>query len=100
MLCKTIAHIETDFTTKFGVPRQAGLIPELEGRIIFEPEYRIADALRGLEGYSHLWLIWEFHEVRSEELGVRSYRNAYFSIKSTVRIYEPALTCFHLPEST
>lgn len=63
MLCKTIAHIETDFTTKFGVPRQAGLIPELEGRIVFEPEYRIADALRGLEGYSHLWLIWEFSEV-------------------------------------
>lgn len=67
MDCKTIAHIESDFTTKFGVPRQAGLIPELEGRIVFEPEYRVADALRGLEGYSHLWLIWEFHKVRSEE---------------------------------
>lgn len=63
MEAKTIAHIETDFTTKFGVPRQAGLIPELEGRIVFEPEYRNADALRGLEGYSHLWLIWEFSEV-------------------------------------
>lgn len=63
MDCKTIAHIETDFTTKFGVPRQAGLIPELEGRIVFEPEYRNADALRGMEGYSHLWLIWEFSEV-------------------------------------
>ncbi len=72
MDCKTIAHIKTDFTTKFGVPRQAGLIPELEGRIVFEPAYRNADALRGLEGYSHLWLIWEFHKVRSEELGVRS----------------------------
>ena len=63
MDCKTIAHIETDFTTKFGVPRQAGLIPELEGRIVFEPEFRNADALRGIEGYSHLWLIWEFSEV-------------------------------------
>ena len=63
MDCKTIAHIETDFTTKFGVPRQAGLIPELEGRIVFEPEYRAAEALRGLEGYSHLWIIWEFSEV-------------------------------------
>lgn len=72
MDCRTIAHIETDFTTKFGVPRQAGLIPELEGRIVFEPEYRVAEALRGLEGYSHLWLIWEFSEVRNEELGVRS----------------------------
>lgn len=67
MDCRTIAHIETDFTTKFGVPRQAGLIPELEGRIVFEPEYRVAEALRGLEGYSHLWLIWEFSEVRNEE---------------------------------
>ena len=67
MICQTIAHIETDFTTKFGVPRQSGLIPELEGRIVFEPEFRVADALRGLEGFSHLWLIWEFHQVRSEE---------------------------------
>lgn len=62
MICETIAHIETDFSTKFGVPRQAGLIPELEGRIVFEPQYRNADALRGLEGFSHLWLIWEFSE--------------------------------------
>lgn len=66
MDCKIIAHIETDFTTKFGVPRQSGLIPELEGRIVFEPPYRVADALRGLDGYSHLWLIWEFSEVTSE----------------------------------
>lgn len=63
MECKIIAHIETDFDTKFGVPRQAGLVPELEGRIVFEPEYRVADALRGLDGYSHLWLIWVFSEV-------------------------------------
>lgn len=63
MFCKTIAHIETDFETKFGVPRQSGLIPELVGRIVFEPEYRVAEALRGLEGYSHLWLIWEFSGV-------------------------------------
>lgn len=63
MNCKIIAHIQTDFDTKFGVPRQAGLVPELEGRIVFEPPYRIADALRGLDGYSHLWLIWEFSGV-------------------------------------
>lgn len=63
MECKVIAHIETDFDTKFGVPRQAGLVPELVGRIVFEPEYRVAEALRGLEGYSHLWLIWEFSGV-------------------------------------
>ncbi len=65
MYCHTIAHIETDFGTKFGVPRQAGLITELEARIVFEPEYRNADALRGMEGFSHLWLIWEFSEVTS-----------------------------------
>ena len=63
MDCKIIAHIETDFDTKFGVPRQAGLVPELTGRIVFEPEYRVAEALRGLQDYSHLWLIWEFSDV-------------------------------------
>lgn len=67
MECNIIAHIETDFQTKFGVPRQAGLVPELEGRIVFEPEYRVADALRGLEGFSHLWLIWVFSEVHATQ---------------------------------
>lgn len=66
MNCKIIAHIQTDFDTKFGVPRQAGLVPELEGRIVFEPPYRIAEALRGLDGYSHLWLIWEFSGVTEQ----------------------------------
>lgn len=66
MNCKVIAHIQTDFDTKFGVPRQAGLVPELEGRIVFTPPYRISDALRGLEGYSHLWLIWEFSGVTEQ----------------------------------
>ena len=65
MECKIIAHIETDFGCKFGVPRQSGLIPELKGRIIFEPDFRVAEALRGLEGYSHLWLIWIFSEVET-----------------------------------
>lgn len=63
MICNPIAHIQTDFVTKFGVPRQSGLVPELVGRIVFEPEYRVAEALRGLEGYSHLWLLWEFSGV-------------------------------------
>ena len=87
MNCKTIAHIETDFATKFGVPRQAGLIPELEARIVFEPEYRNADALRGLEGFSHLWLIWEFSEVnqeRSEDIPNSSILTPH-SFKPTVR---------------
>lgn len=56
---KIIAHIHTDFPTKFGIPRQSGLA-DFEGTIVFEPEYRNEDALRGIEGYSHLWLIWKF----------------------------------------
>lgn len=57
-----IAHIRTDFASKFGIPRQSGLVPELEGTIVFEPEYRNPDALRGLETYTHIWLIWHFSE--------------------------------------
>lgn len=57
---KIIARIRSDFPEKFGIPRQSGLIEELKARIVFEPEYRNPDALRGLEGYSHLWLIWQF----------------------------------------
>ena len=55
-----IAHIRTDFGSKFGIPRQSGLVPELEGTIVFEPAYRNPDALRGLETYTHIWLIWCF----------------------------------------
>jgi len=55
-----IAHIRTDFKEKFGVPRQAGVVPGLKGKIVFEPEFRNADMLKGLEEFSHLWLIWEF----------------------------------------
>ena len=64
---KIIATIKTDFPTKFGIPRQSGLIPELKARIVFEPEYRNAEALRGLEGYSHLWIIWKFSEAVTDE---------------------------------
>ena len=64
---KRIAHIENDLQTKFGVPRQSGLIEELESRIVFEPEYRDPEALRGLEGFSHLWLLWDFSEAHREE---------------------------------
>lgn len=58
-----IARLRSDFTTKFGIPRQSGLVPEQQGRIVFEPAFRDANALRGIEGYSHLWLIWGFSEV-------------------------------------
>ena len=63
---KIIAHIKTDFPTKFGLPRQSGLVSSLRGRIVFEPEYRNADALRGLDGYSHIWLLWVFSEAVRE----------------------------------
>ena len=63
---KVIAHIRSDFASKFGVPRQSGLVDALEAAIVFEPEYRNPDAVRGMEGFSHLWLIWAFHQaVRS-----------------------------------
>jgi len=60
---KVIAHIRSDFSSKFGVPRQSGLVDSLEAAIVFEPEYRNADAVRGMEGFSHLWLIWAFHQA-------------------------------------
>ena len=60
---KVIARIHTDFPEKFGIPRQSGLVEALRAEIVFEPEYRNPDALRGLEGFSHLWLIWEFSQA-------------------------------------
>lgn len=65
MEIRPIAHIRTDFPEKFGIPRQSGLAKTLRGRIVFEPEYRNPDALRGLEEFSHIWLIWEFSANRS-----------------------------------
>ena len=61
-----VARIHSDFTSKFGIPRQSNLVRSLEAVIVFEPAYRDENALRGLEGYSHLWLIWGFSEVRQE----------------------------------
>lgn len=61
-----IAHIRTDFPEKFGIPRQSGLAAELQARIVFEPRYRNADALRGLEDFSHIWLVWEFSANRHQ----------------------------------
>ena len=60
---RIIAHIENDYKEKFGIPRQSGLVESLLSRIVFEPEYRIPDAFRGIEGYSHLWLLWHFSEA-------------------------------------
>jgi len=63
---KIIAHIHTDLPTKFGVPRQSGLVDALKARIVFTEEYRNPEALRGLEDFTHIWLIWEFSEARRE----------------------------------
>ena len=61
-----IARMHSDFDQKFGIPRQSGLVEELKSTIVFEPEFRSPDALRGLEGFSHLWIVWEFSKARRE----------------------------------
>ena len=63
LTCKVIAYAETDFDTKFGVPRQSGRVDALTARIVFLPKYRNPDAIRGIEGFSHLWLLWHFSEI-------------------------------------
>lgn len=67
MTFKTIAHIYTDFEEKFGIPRQSNLVPDLKGQIVFTKEYRNPDALRGLEAYDYIWLIWHFSETPERE---------------------------------
>ena len=64
---KIVARIHTDFPTKFGIPRQSGLVEELKSTLVFEPEYRDENALRGIEQFSHLWLIWQFSEAVRED---------------------------------
>lgn len=66
MKMKIIAHIRTDFKEKFGIPRQSGIAKDTVGRVVFLPEYRNRDAFRGIEGYSHLWLIWKFSEAERD----------------------------------
>ena len=65
-IMKIIARIQSDFPTKFGIPRQSGRVEELTARIVFEPEYRVKEAVKGLEDFSHIWLIWEFSEAVRE----------------------------------
>ena len=68
---KAVARIRTDFPEKFGIPRQPGVVTELKGRIVFEPEFRNPDMIRGLEDFSHIWLIWQFSKNLDEEGNVR-----------------------------
>ena len=67
IMIQPIAKMQSDFRSKFGIPRQSGLVEELTSTIVFEPEYRNADMLRGIDGYSHLWLIWQFSENASQK---------------------------------
>ena len=67
MEIQPIAHFESPFTTKFGIPRQSGLVPDLTGRIVFAPEYRQMDAVRGIDGFDYLWLVWEFSANRDAD---------------------------------
>ena len=63
---RPIAHIKSDFSEKFGIPRQSGLVEELTATVVFERSYRDPSALRGIEGFSHLWLIWDFSQAHRE----------------------------------
>ena len=99
-----IATIRSDFPTKFGIPRQSGLVEELEADIVFEPPYRNPDALRGLEGFSHLWLIWQFSQavreswsptVRPPRLG-GNVRMGVFATRSPFRPNPIGLSCVRL----
>lgn len=98
---KTIAILQNDYETKFGVPRQSGLVTAVVSRIVFAPEYRNPDALRGLEDFSHLWLIWEFSEakrdtwsptVRPPRLGGNT-RMGVFATRSPFRPNPIGLSC-------
>lgn len=101
---KVIARIHSDFSSKFGVPRQSGLVDALESTVVFEPEYRSADALRGMEGFSHLWLVWVFDKavrdtwsptVRPPRLGGNE-RMGVFATRSPFRPNPIALSCVRL----
>ncbi len=104
IVIKPIARIESDFSTKFGIPRQSGIVEALEARVVFEPEYRVSDALRGLEYFSHIWLIWQFSEavregwsptVRPPRLGGNA-RMGVFATRSPFRPNNLGLSCVRL----
>lgn len=99
-----IAHIQSDFPTKFGIPRQSGLVKDLTATVVFEPKYRDPEALRGIEGFSHLWLIWEFSAakrgdwsptVRPPRLGGNT-RLGVFATRSPFRPNSIGLSCVRL----
>ncbi len=104
MEIEAIAHIHTGFSEKFGIPRQSGLVEETVGRIVFEPAYRHPDAVRGIEQYSHLWLLWDFSEnhrngwnatVTPPKLGGKE-RVGVFASRSPFRPNSIGLSCVRL----
>ena len=101
---QVIARMHSDFSSKFGIPRQSGLVEALRSTIVFEPEYRNADALRGIEDFSHLWIIWQFSEavrqgwsptVRPPRLGGNT-RMGVFATRSPFRPNNLGLSCVRL----
>ena len=101
---RPVAHIESDFSDKFGIPRQAGIVDELRARVVFDGEYRNDEALRGLEGFSHIWLIWHFSAadrdtwsptVRPPRLGGNA-RMGVFATRSPFRPNALGLSCVRL----
>jgi len=106
MELQVIARVRSPFDSKFGVPRQSGLVPALRSELVFEPDYRSRDSLRGLEGFSHLWLIWGFSEnadrgwsptVRPPRLGGNA-RVGVFASRSPFRPNPLGLSCVRLEE--
>ena len=101
---QVIARMHSDFATKFGIPRQSGLVEQLRSTIVFEPEFRNSDALRGIEDFSHLWIIWQFSEavrqgwsptVRPPRLGGNT-RMGVFATRSPFRPNNLGLSCVRL----
>ena len=104
MELRQIGHMVSDFSEKFGIPRQSGLVEELESLVVFEPEWRDENALRGIEGFSHVWLIWEFSQARREgwsptvrppRLG-GNQRMGVFATRSPFRPNPLGLSCVRL----
>lgn len=104
IIIRPIAKMRSDFPAKFGIPRQSNLVESLESTIVFEPEFRNPDALRGIEGYSHLWIIWQFSEavrqnwtptVRPPRLGGNT-RMGVFATRSPFRPNNLGLSCVKL----
>lgn len=99
-----IAHIENAYDTKFGIPRQSGLVDELQSVVVFEEAYRVEEALRGIEDFSHLWLLWEFSETKREQWSptVRppklggNIRKGVFATRSPFRPNPIGLSCVRL----